>query len=81
MLSDVAVGQPGTIWLNSGGRGNISFCIDDPLFQEMCNRYGTTDAEDFSGAYVLVIGEARVSQNGKIYCSVEDQNRICIRLT
>lgn len=81
MLSDVGVGQPGTVWLNSGGRDDISFCIDEQSFGAVCGRFHITDLEEFSGAYVLAIGEARVSQNGKLYCVVDNQNMISLRLT
>ena len=80
MLSDVGVDQSGTAWLNSGGRGNISFVIDDNSFLQVCERFKINEEEDFSGAYILVIGEARLSQNGKIYCSIQDPNMVCIRL-
>lgn len=80
MLSDVGVDQNGTAWLNSGGRGNISFVIDDNSFSQICERFNINEEEDFSGAYILVIGEARLSQNGKVYCSLQDPNMVCIRL-
>lgn len=80
MLSDVGADQNGTIWLNSGGRGNISFVIDDNSFRQVCERFNINEEEDFSGAYILVIGEARLSQNGKIYCSIQDPNMVCIRV-
>lgn len=81
MLSDIGAGQPGTVWLNSGGRGNISFCINEEEFVNVCHRFNIDDEEDFAGAYVLVIGEAKRSQNGKIYCTVDNQNMICIKPT
>lgn len=81
MLSDVGAGQPGTVWLNSGGRDDISFCIDEQSFAAVCNRFHITDIEEFSGAYILVIGEARVSQNGKLYCVIENQDMVSLRLT
>lgn len=81
MLSDVAEGQSGTVWLNSGGRDDISFCLDEKPFLDICSRFRITDPEEYSGAYILVIGEAKLSQNGKLYCNIQDQNMICLRLT
>lgn len=82
MLSDTGSGADGTtIWLNSGGRGDISFCMDENSFTMLCQRFHITENEELSGAYVLVIGEARMSQYGKVYCSIDDQNMICVRLT
>lgn len=80
MLSDVGADQSKTIWLNSGGRRNISFCIDDNSFTQICERYNINEEEDFSGAYILVIGEAKLAQSGKVYCSIQDPNMVCLRL-
>jgi hypothetical protein len=80
MLSDIGR-HSGTVWLNSGGRNNISFCLAEELFLDIRNRFNATDDEDLSGAYVLVIGVARRSQNGKIFCPIESQDMICLRLT
>lgn len=80
MLSDCGVDQGGTVWLNSGGRGNISFVVDDDAFNQVCERFGIEEKEDFSGAYILVIGEAKLSRSGKIYLSIQDPNMVCIRL-
>ena len=81
MISDIREDQSGSIWLNSGGRDNISFCLDEASFSNIRNRFNITDKEDFSGAYVLVIGEATLSKNKKVYCSVQNQDLICLRLT
>lgn len=80
MLSDAVTEQNGTTWLNSGGKSNISFVIDDNSFSQVCERFNINEEEDFSGAYILVIGEAKLSQNGKVYCSIKDPNMVCIRL-
>lgn len=83
MISDIGSGINDTVWLNSGGRGNISFCMDKDAFKQLCQRFNISDSdpEELSGAYILAIGEAKISQNGKIYCSIDNQNMICIRLT
>lgn len=81
MLSDVAVGQSGTVWLNSGGRDDISFCLDEKQFSDISARFRITDPEEYSGAYILVIGEVKLSQNNKKYCNIQDQKMICLRLT
>lgn len=81
MLSDVGTDQNGTYWLNSGGRDNISFPIDNGPFAQVCERFNIDDNEDFSGAYILAIGIAQFSpRTGKLYCPIHDPNMVCIRL-
>jgi len=43
-------------------------------------RYHVEDEEDLAGAYILVIGTARVSQNGKVYCVIDDPAHMTLRL-
>lgn len=79
MLSDVAVDEYGTFWLNSGGRGNMSFAVGKNTFKQVCERFNIVEEEELSGAYILVIGVARTAQSGKVYCSINDPDMICIR--
>lgn len=81
LISDAKDGGDGSLWLNSGGRGMISFCIPVEMRAQVLDRFRPEDNEQLAGAYVLVIGDLRISQNGKMYCVIESPNHIAIRLT
>jgi hypothetical protein len=70
-----------TLWLNSGGRDTISFCIPAEAQGEIFHRFHIEDLEELAGSYVLVLGELRISQYNKIYCVVESPSHMAIRLT
>lgn len=78
MLSDAAFSN-GALWLNSGGRGDISFCIQEEHVTAIMERYRFEDEESFAGAYVLALGTVRVSQYNKVYCVIEHPSLIAIR--
>lgn len=80
MLSDARLAQDGTLWLNSGGRDDVSFCLDARFVDGVYERYGINDEEDIAGAYILVFGTLHVSQNGKLYCPVADPGYMSFRL-
>lgn len=80
MLSDARFSPDGTLWLNSGGRDDVSFCIDSNHVDDIYTRYHLEDEEDLAGANVLVLGTLRVSQNGKMYCVVPDSGYLAVRL-
>ncbi|MCP5141435.1 MAG: hypothetical protein H6980_03640 [Gammaproteobacteria bacterium] len=80
MLSDARFAADGTLWLNSGGRDDVSFCVDEDHVDAIYDRYGIEDEEDIAGAYVLVFGTLRVSQNGKLYCLVTNPGYMSLRL-
>lgn len=80
MLSDARFTQDGTLWLNSGGRDDISFCVSSDHVDDIYHRYHLEDEEDLAGANVLVLGTLRVSQNGKMYCVIPDSAYIALRL-
>ncbi|SOT45110.1 hypothetical protein [Burkholderia cenocepacia] len=60
------------LWLNSGGTGDVSVLVPPDLVGVLFERYGATDAEDFTGAYVLVFGYLRLSKRNKQFVRVED---------
>lgn len=80
MISDARFAADGTLWLNSGGRDDVSFCVDEEHVDAIYDRYGVDDEEDIAGAYVLVFGTLRVSQNGKLYCLVTNPGYMALRL-
>lgn len=79
MLTDARFGTDGALWLNSGGRADISICIPAEHVQAVMERYRLTDEEDLAGAYVLALGTVRVSIYNKLYCIVDDPSMIAIR--
>jgi len=80
MLTDAQLDSDDTLWLNSRGRYNISFCIDPQSAAELFNRYGIQDEEELAGAYILAMGKVRVSANGKIYCPLNEEQLYTLRL-
>lgn len=72
MISSAKFGYDQTLWLNSGGRGNISFCVSPQVRGEIYRRFGINEEEDFSGAYMLIIGVMGVSGYGKKYLSIDN---------
>lgn len=81
VLSDAKLAPDNSLWLNSGGCDNISFCLDSKYVDVIVQRYGIKDLEDVAGAYILVIGTPRVSPNGKLYCLIDDPACMTLRLT
>lgn len=79
LLSDAQLGNNGNLWLNSGGRGNISCLIQARNVETFFQRYNITDIEDFAGTYVLVLGEKNTSQNGKPYVVASGLERIALQ--
>jgi len=80
MLSDARFSTDRTLWLNSGGRDDISFCLDADYVDGIYERYRIEDEEDLAGAYILAFGTLQVSQNGKLYSPVATPGYISIRL-
>lgn len=81
LLSDAAYDSSGTLWLNSGGRNNISFCLNAEYAEVLAERHRFEDEEDLAGSYILAFGEPRISQNGKFFCSIADPAYVTLRLT
>lgn len=80
MLSDARFDEDKTLWLNSGSRKNMSFCLRAEQVDGVYARYNVNDEEDFAGAYILVFGTLLESQNGKLYCVIEDPGFVAMRL-
>jgi hypothetical protein len=79
MLTDARFGADGALWLNSGGRSDISICIPTEHVHVVMERYRLDDVEDLAGAYVLALGAVGVSSNNKLYCVIDDPSMIAIR--
>lgn len=79
LLSDARRGTDGVLWLNSGGRANMSVCLPVEHIDAVMQRYRLMEDEDFSGVYVLVLGTVQVSKNGKLFCVVDDPAVLSLR--
>lgn len=60
------------LWLNSGGRQDLSVLVPADLVDRLYERYGIQDVEDFAGVYLLVFGHLRKSARSKYYVAVDD---------
>ena len=81
LLSDAKLAADQSLWLNSGGRDTISFCLDSKYLECVAQRYHLRDVEDIAGAYILVLGAPRVSQNGKLFLVINGPEYMALRLT
>lgn len=81
VISDAKMAMDKSLWFNSGGNDNISFCLDSRYVDAFIQRYGINDLEDIAGAYILVFGTPRVSQNGKLHCVIDGPENMALRLT
>lgn len=83
LISDAAQSgdQPPSLWLNTGGRQDLSVVVDSALTDDFTQRFPIHELEDLAGAYVLVFGCVRVSKNGKKYIAVHDISRITLNKT
>lgn len=79
MVADAGMGKGGALWLNSGGQGDVSLVVGDVLVRQLYRRFGLTDEEDLAGAYALVFGTLKVSQNNKKYVKVDDLGFFTLR--
>lgn len=79
LLTDARLDVHGNLWLNSGGRGNISCLIHAQDVDTFYQRYNIDDVEDFAGTYVLVLGEKNTSQHGKPYVVAEGLERAALQ--
>lgn len=80
MLSDARFGGSQELWLNTGGRDDVSIVVPAELVGSFAQRFRVDDAEDLAGAYVLVFGELKVSLGGKAYIACNDLQRITVNL-
>lgn len=76
--SDYSGGQ---LWLNGGGRDNVSFCVKADHVDYFLGRHRIAELEDLAGAYVLIFGRLQISQSGKRYCIIDDPDNVALRLT
>jgi len=83
LISDAAQSgdQPPSLWLNTGGRQDLSVVVDSSLADDFTQRFPIHELEDLAGAYVLVFGCVRVSKNAKKYIAVHDISRITLNKT
>ena len=70
-----------SIWFNSGGKDNLSFRLDIRFLPYFTNWYRVSDEEDFSGAYILVVGTLRSAPHKRFYCEIEELEFMALRLT
>ena len=80
LITDAQFTDDGSMWLNSGGRDNISFCIDSKLVDFIIKRYRLESLEDLAGAYILVFGIPHVSLNGKLHIIINEPEYLSLRL-
>jgi hypothetical protein len=80
LITDAQSAEDGSIWLNSGGRENMSFCIDYKFVDLMIKRYRLNSLEDLAGAHILVFGSLHVSTNGKLHVIIQEPEFIALRL-
>lgn len=79
-ITDAQTADDGSIWLNSGGRECISFCIDCKFVDLIIKRYRLRSLEDLAGAYILAFGVPHVSINGKLHLIIQEPKFISLRL-
>lgn len=80
MLSDARYGQDGSVWLNSGGRENVSVVVDHSIVENFKRRFCVDELEELAGAYILVFGTLKRSGNGKRYLACYDMRHITASL-
>lgn len=78
-LTDAGEGSGGTLWLNSGGRGSMSFALPFDYRAAVMQRYHLANIEEFAGSDILVLGTLFVSQYGKMICAIDDPAMMTIR--
>lgn len=80
LVSDAACtgDQPPSLWLNTGGRQDLSVVVGAELVDDFTQRFPIMELEDLAGAYVLVFGCVRLSKNDKKYIAVSDISRITV---
>ena len=79
MVVSARFGQTGALWLNSGGRDDMSICVPEQFVNEFYERFRITDEEELAGTYVLVLGTLRTSQGRKKYVQTEELGFITLR--
>jgi hypothetical protein len=70
--------EANTLWLNSGGRANLSVCIPGQHNAHLYRPFEINDEEDFAGASVLVFGALQISPQGIRYILLGDLSHIAV---
>lgn len=70
--------EPRSLWLNSGGRDDVSMVVNHELSHDFMERFPYNDLEDFAGAYALIFGEIRISRYGKKFIRATNISQITI---
>ncbi len=78
-ITDAQFAKDQSLWLNSSGRSNLSFCLDSKYVTVFTQRHRIDNLKDFAGAYFLVIGTPRVSSNGKLHLIISGPEFIALR--
>jgi hypothetical protein len=78
-IADAKFAKDKSLWLNSGGRSNISFCLDSRYVNVITQRHRINGLEDLTGAHILVIGTPRVSPSGKLHLIVGGPKFVALR--
>jgi hypothetical protein len=79
-LTDARYVADGSLWLNSGGRSEMSFCLKAEHVGEVMTRFRLDDEEELAGIYILVLGTLHVSsRTGKMVCIIEDPALVTLR--
>lgn len=61
-----------TLWLNTGGRDSMSFCMSEPIANTWLQSLRIDDLEEVAGTNILVLGKVRRSKNSKLYCPADN---------
>lgn len=82
LISDAGLSRedPPSLWLNSGGRDDVSIVISDAQSDEFLKRYPFDELEEFAGSYALVFGRLKESRQGKKYLTATDMSKLTISL-
>lgn len=71
-IADIGRTVDDTIWLNSGGREDVSLCLPEAIQRRFFERFRINTEEDLVGSYILYLGDLRVSQNNKHYIVIDE---------
>ena len=70
----------GTLWMNTRGWPDPSICISYEFVGDLFQRFGIEDANDLTGANVLIIGMLKTATNSKKCIKLANFNIITIAL-
>jgi hypothetical protein len=69
-----------TLWFNGTGLSNVSFCLSAKQLDAFNRRFIIRSEADLVDAYLLVFGTLRIGPNEKLYCVIDDIDRMALRL-